>query len=524
MKNRLLKYLVLGASLVSVAGCKAQVKTYSADDQVLRVFATDAGYGVEWIQEMLDAFQKQDWVKEKYPKLVVEELKKDSTTIPGQLVAAGEKACQYDLLATCQPFNPYIISGKDYFEPLDDVWNSKIPGDSSGLTLKEKSNPESYTQEVIEFFDGSTGVYSVPYVRSYSGVAVNYLKYQQILGDKRALPRTTDEWLSVCSEINTVKQGKDPAFCFASFEHYGEGIMEILWAQYEGKETFYDYFRGIYDGELSPLSLQQQGKLRSLQVLEKLIGASTGNLHKDSWIPNYYKSQAKWASGQSGVFCIGGDWLYNEMGDFSSDEATMDMRFMKMPVISSIIEKTPSIKNDTELIKVVDAVDANKTLAQAQVDVPALTQADYTHVSNARNTHRKLGGHDFAIPSYAMFKDIAKDFILFSATDEAAAIVNSKNCISPWQFDAGDTLKTGYAREVYADSQKSIDLRNSICFRLANYAGLKSLYSGFVFNAFTAEEAKDRKTAQQLYDADVAYYCGNGCAKFNDMLATAGLI
>ena len=68
-----LVYLLLAAvmsfSVFGAVGCKP--KTPDDSENVLEVFCTDKGYGTKWCSDLMDLFQQQDWVKDKYPNLTV---------------------------------------------------------------------------------------------------------------------------------------------------------------------------------------------------------------------------------------------------------------------------------------------------------------------------------------------------------------------------------------------------------------------------------------------------------------------
>ena len=58
---------VLAASTVlSAVGCKQKTDN---SENTLEIYAAEFGYGYEWLNDMIAAFQEADWVKEKYPNL-----------------------------------------------------------------------------------------------------------------------------------------------------------------------------------------------------------------------------------------------------------------------------------------------------------------------------------------------------------------------------------------------------------------------------------------------------------------------
>ena len=40
----------------------------SDTDETLQIYVWQGGYGTDWADSLIDSFQKQEWVKEKYPK------------------------------------------------------------------------------------------------------------------------------------------------------------------------------------------------------------------------------------------------------------------------------------------------------------------------------------------------------------------------------------------------------------------------------------------------------------------------
>lgn len=72
-----------------------------------------------------------------------------------------------------------------------------------------------------------------------------------------------------------------------------------------------------------------------------------------------------------GVFMANGDWFDNEMRSFCEGlEQTQGycdtVKLMKTPVISSIIDQTPTIENDAELSALISAIDAGETALKGE--------------------------------------------------------------------------------------------------------------------------------------------------------------
>ena len=99
-----------------------------------------------------------------------------------------------------------------------------------------------------------------------------------------------------------------------------------------------------------------------------------------------------------------------------------DIRVMKMPVISAIIERTPSIPDDATLSKVIDFVDGTAAALPEGV-----TEADAKIVAEARNMMAELVCREFVITKNAKNKDDIKQFLAYLTSNQAQKIA-AKNC------------------------------------------------------------------------------------------------
>ena len=146
MKKRALAFLalasVLPASTVGFTSC-SKVKD---DENTLQIFISKFGYGTEWLDDVIEEFKNQAWVKEKYPNLEIPKPKSNSDRdFPGNSMITDGKTNPYDLLFSCSSANAYYdrtdASGKGFFEDLTDVYNAKIPGEGE-TTVADKMKDE----------------------------------------------------------------------------------------------------------------------------------------------------------------------------------------------------------------------------------------------------------------------------------------------------------------------------------------------------------------------------------------------
>ena len=189
---------IIAAATVSLPGCKQKADS----DQTLEVFVTNAGYGTQWLVDMLSAFKEESWVKEKYPELEIPGLEDglteymDSLTIPADKITSGGGANTADLLVSCQPvttqYNSKDSSGNRYFEELSSVYESEVPGEN-GVKVKDKMDQVVYDALKVETSDGTSGYYTVPWVRGTTGFFYNKTRLNAIYPEA-TLPNTTDEF------------------------------------------------------------------------------------------------------------------------------------------------------------------------------------------------------------------------------------------------------------------------------------------------------------------------------------------
>ena len=124
------------------------------------------------------------------------------------------------------------------------------------------------------------------------------------------------------------------------------------------------------------------------------------------------------------AFYYNGAAAEQEMSGYISDGIIQqqDIRAMKMPVISAILHRTPSIPDDATLSLVVDYVDGNAATLPAGV-----TEEDVAAVRQARNMVGELICREFVITKNAQHKDVLKEFMAYLTSDRAQLIA-AQNC------------------------------------------------------------------------------------------------
>lgn len=539
MRKKLLSLIVamltLCSSLTLFACGPTDVDKKNTDTHI-EVYAYKAGYGIEWIQNAMKAFQEE---KKAAGTDITYKVWGDDLSQQTSLIPAGPKGNSVDLFVVgTQTGTYYAEKGtmvlKEYdcvVEPLDDVYATAM---EDGKTYEEKLIQELLPKKINGHY------YGVPWTYPVAG-----LLYNKTLFDKIGIsaPATTDELLEICTSIksyyagyNAGQQPKDQVapFIFTSSVGYWNYLRDVWWMQYEGVEQISNFANGIYvdeDGNASYSKeiFNQTGRLRSLETLYSLIEESTGNSHPNVNTMDFTTSQGKFLLGK-GLMMPNGDWFENEMRSVKDEmKEDYEIRMMRAPVISSIVEKLEyrnggNYMTDDMLRNIVNEVDAGKTWAQSSFK-DTVIETDYNKISDARHMINSLTNCEMYVPVYASAKDLAKEFLQFLGTDKALQIyIDSTsgnqlpfkydlksdtarwNTLSAFQKDAYEMRNNSINYSVYAKGKLSVEPYN-------NGQNLTEIY-------FTAKSAADKKTPSIIMADEYAFWTA---ARWSQLLKEAGI-
>lgn len=506
-------------SVVTAAGCKEKIPD---NENTLEMFICDFGYGTQWLEDMAEAFSNEKWVKDKYPELYIPEI----ATMADQnaavsRVSAGAGTNTADLLFTCSNYGAadFVKRGTpSNYENLYTFFNEAvIPGED--VTIRDKMIPSRFEERIYMTNENEEGIYAFPWVSGYQGIFVNVTALKAALGENYTLPRTTDEFVELCDEIkkSPVNSQDVKPFISAASAHYWNTMFSIWWAQYEGVENYENYYNGVNKyGDYDVGVISQEGRLKSLEAIHSLISYESENSHSFSMEGNFVECQARFFKGEA-VFMPNGDWIENEMTSLRGDD---EIVVLKNPVISDIVEKTSSVKvkareleisDDEMLRRIVDAVDANET------GYEGIDQTDYDFIKKARRTVSSIAGHEAYIPSYAAAKDLAKDFLLFMASDAGIeSFMRSTNgCRTAFNYDVETKNPELYGE--FSQMQKELcgiaktwePLPTVSQFKLVYYGGFSSLKTSFIESAFMSQNERDRKSPEEVWQGDIDFYTAN---------------
>lgn len=528
------------------AGCGNRVD--SSDPQTLEVYLYNAGYGEDWCQDLLDAFAAEAWVQEKYPDLTIAFEPDETSSRAQELLAASERANKYDLVMGTG-LESLLGPDAQALDLTEVVYESQVPGED--ILFKDKLLP-SYLESAA--YKGRAGseeepaYYQVNWASGMTGIIYNETKLNALKTDvlKNVLPNdvpnTTDELLAVLRAVKDANGANSAYTETTSFATYGASsyahyLYYIWWAQYETSDEYINFYNGIDSAteSRSPAIFLQDGLLEALSVLETIYYRDNGYV----WInPNtgreaYRETQNRVQLGNA-LFMANGDWADNELatlreGLIEQNGSADEIKMMRTPVISSIIDHTPSIPDDKTLSAVVAAIDAGET------SYDGVDPDDFAIVKAAREVVYSIGpGHNAFIPSYAAGKEVAIDFLRFMATDKAQEIyIRSTNGASlPFKYDLKAKNEALY-NEISPMQQDRIDyfaemevnvLPSQASFPLVRYGGLSLMASGNPLEDFTEAHDKGQysSVAEMAHQREYNYWSSEGNANFKNCLSQAG--
>lgn len=531
---------MVSAVIACVFACSLAVgctKKVPDTEDTLEIYIQELGYGKQWLYDAIELFKQEDWVKEKYPKLNIPEPNYNASYGYGNtLIKSGTTTTDliFTMAMDANLHTERDERGNAYVASMNDLFESTVPGEN--VKYKDKMF-ESY-EEVCGYNDESGNkIYrSVPWQCSYSGIMYNHDILTALGID---VPRTTDELIAACKAVYDL-DGSNAAYTNkysigvsverAEANYWESIIFPMWWAQYEGLEGYYDFFRGIHDGARSKDVMTQMGRLRSLEVIQSLLSRY---VDKKFATLEFTSVQTNLLNGNI-LFMPNGDWLYEEMrtvvNDLKAQGTTYDIRFMKNPVISAIVDKTPSIKtlaaqqsktNDAVLGEVIDAIDSGAS------EFTGVSAKDFARIREAR-TAILIGdqGSQAFIPAGATAEGLAKDFLLFLSTDKAIEqyMKSTGGATMPFRYTV-DTHSELYAGFDNIQKTRSSIFNNNPTFAKStrgeefkiHYLGGLSPYP--VDTRIDEAFLDGKKTAKSYYDDCVAYY---NDTRWRDVLRNAG--
>lgn len=455
---------ILSVALALSLACPMMAACGSSSGDLI-ITASERGYGLEWLDAIVEKYEEKTGIDVAVIKKIgmsgqnaitteIESLSGDtdiffstgtelfSGLYKGQIVAAN--GITYDRM----------------FASLDSVYQTTVEGESKSIAQKTNAH-------VLNSYELDGHYYSTPWHHSLMGIVLNVDIFTTLGYTEADIPKTTEEMFALCDDIlakPAVGEGKNAKkvapFIFSSINEYYTSFFPIWFAQYEGKTVYEDYYceGKDPDGEVSEYVYTFEGQEKALDVLARLIkpikkDGDVDYQHEKSDELEFTDMQG-WFLADQAVFCVNGGWLDIEMSNYKGK----NMKFIKTPVISSLVEKlsfyTGDVaQDDAKLRTLIDYVDEHPETNDFENMPTFASEADVKKVREARQMAYKGGsGGITLVPSWSDKIDLAKDFLTYMLSDEGLC--------EYYQATGGGILPTGLS-----DSNKSYPTVSMSTFR-----------------------------------------------------------
>ena len=435
--KKLVSLLLSVLMVLSLAACSGKpsgeegsnAEKYKDRSKTFTLCYYEGGFGSEWLQAVVEDYM-DNVNKDVYISL------KSSTDNEAARQKITSQTGTYDLYY----IEVDMFEKSAVLEELSGLMDMEVPGES-GVKVRDKIG-----EKWVDYYMEGDQIYQMP--------ATNFLgwnwSYNKTLLDETfgegnwKLPNTTEELFAMGEELFnnnvflTTFAGNDTT----GGADYLRYCYEVWFAQMLGLEGYGHYYNCEYqEGDSyvvakdSPKNIEQNRSAieATYKVAETLCQGRSGVefIHSKCESLSFLDAQfLLYQGGFKGAEECPIAFYYNsaageqEMLPYIEDGiiGEQDVRMMKMPVMSAITERTPSIADDATLSAVVDYVDGTAT------ELPAgVTEADVEIVREARNMMVELVCREWVITKDAENKDDIKDFLAYLTSDKAQMLA-AKHC------------------------------------------------------------------------------------------------
>ncbi len=485
----LLAVVLSGVCLLCV-GCKkdkvenGEGTKYGARERTITFCYYAGGYGTDWLDAVID-----DYMLNVNTEVYIDLKRNTNNETTRTNIQTGIGT--YDLYQ----IEVDMFNSANCLADLTDLYDTEVYGEP-GVKVKDKLG-----DRWVDYYSENGHWYQLPQTQLTGwNWAYNKDLLDSTLGEGQyTLPRTTDEFFSFGDDLYkkgvylTAFPGADTAG-----GDYSRYAYELWFAQMLGLEGYQKYMSGYYKdsqtgewafAESAPLQISQNATAitEAYKVAQKLAtpaasasdsqymhAQSMGMTFKDVDVMLYggkYRGQKVAPI----AFSYVGGWLETEVepfvkaGTISGDQKVMAM---KMPVISSIISRTPSINDEQTLVAVIDYVDGIVQTAPVGV-----TEEDIDIIREARNMVSELICRQFVVTKATKNIEDVKHFLSYLVSDRAQKIAaKATRGISVLPYGYTPTEEDmGFAISDYTKSVEKIK-EDSI---IVDQGGLDMPYRGF---------------------------------------------
>ena len=389
--------VVLGALMCLTAGTFAGC-AFGVDDgvndgrTVLRVSYYEAGYGGEWIEQIAAAFEKEN----PDVRVVLEGDYNMEQYVGLRLENAEQGGDVSDIYTTYSRVNFTNYAQKGYLEDLSDLYEEETP---DGVKLKDVILPDALKTSRV---DESNTYWGVPWTTSVSGFIYNAKLFRQH-PEWDTSPETLEDFLALCKQIADaeIQNGNNTVAPFVysgATEHgYFAHQLKSWFRMYQGEQGFNEF----YEYESADV-YKMEGRKKAYEALAQVLGS--GYAMRGCTTMDYLNAQRQFIMGNAAMISAG-SWLETEMSGFLEGYPDFEMGIMPMP----------------------------KIYAEER-------DGKYYDLEGKEVQHINSGAADnFIIPKHAKQKELAKEFLLFMASQDMLTLYTQyTNSPRPYKYENTD--------------------------------------------------------------------------------------
>lgn len=343
--SKVLVPLMVLCLLFSFVGCK---RPDNRDPNTLFIAYAKTGYGSEWLENALAAFQKER------PEVTIAEPEGDPN-ITAKILPRLESGTELPDMFWGLQTNWQMWAYQDYLEPMDDMY-ATVVDDGQGKTYEQKVE-----KELLDYGKVNGHYYATSWNSGASGLVYNETMFKEHGWE---IPETVDDLYALCEQIRNAPENKDadrkndiaPFAWGGQVGQYWQFFIETLWAQYEGIDNIREFNKFE-----SPKVYEQTGRLKALEVFEQLMSEPKNSVD-GAMSKNHIQSQMDFINGR-GAMIPNGAWIEYEMRN-SAPEG-FSMKLMPTPFIDNDhkVRMNWTASGDFAIIPK-DIPEANKQLAK----------------------------------------------------------------------------------------------------------------------------------------------------------------
>ena len=476
-------------------------------ENILEIHVFDLGYGTEWVNKAAEKFMEENEGVEIDVKILY-------NSIETMLLAGPEITTADILMGECTTHQRFVRETLDDGSPiladLTDLYDEVVDGETK--TIKQrlyKSVEESFN------YCGTDRYYGFPIINDVNGLYYNIGMFRD---SGWSVPRTTNELIglatTIASKVPTAKKNKE-VYPFIWFPGYWNYCLPVWWAQYEGLETYLNYFHPSQN--IRPTSenseyKKQLGNKYALEVLNDIVNPS---LHTNFSYPGCISAlftdiQTNFLLGTAAMIPNGG-WMENEMKEESENA---DFGIMKMPVISELGVKLGI--TESELCSIISYIDGDTNTEPDFTSTNSLTKEQVMQaVIDARSLNSMSVSYAYPalVPAYSDAIPLAKKFLAYMTSSEARKIIFKNSGILPCSTSENDLtasrLDSTFSKSKLAlynvsnyQTVPMVNMSDPFYFVPNLMAYSKNTYPAKIFGA---KNPDDRMTVDEFLQKEIQY-------------------